>query len=186
MVAAFARFAAIPPAERARLAALARSRAAAAGTWLLRAGEICRWVGFVVRGLVRYVAYDDERERNLGFDMEGRLVTEPESFRSGLPAQTAIQALEATTLIVLTRVALDELYHSHGCWDRIGRCIGEETALRKRRKELDLGLRSPRMRYLRMVEQRPYLVGRVPQHHLASYLRMAPETLSRVRASIGS
>ena len=151
---------------------------------LLREGEVERRIGYVARGLFRYYGRREGREVNLGFDCEDRFVSATESFATGAPSRIAIQALEDSDVLLFERATLDALYARHPCWERLGRRMAEEEMLKKSRKERELRCLTSAERYLRLYERELPWLGRVPQYHVASFLGVTPETLSRIRARL--
>ena len=165
---------------RSRLARLRVPRDA----HFLRAGEVERRIGYVARGLFRYYGWREGREVNLGFDCEDRFVSDTESFATGAPSKVAIQALEDSDVLAFERDTLELLYARHPCWERLGRLMAEAEMLKKSRKEHELRCLTSAERYLRLYERELPWLGRVPQYHVASFLGVTPETLSRIRARL--
>jgi CRP-like cAMP-binding protein len=149
---------------------------------LIREGERETRIGYVARGVFRIYCTREAREINLGFDCEDRFVSAYESFVTRAPSTVAIQALEDAELLTFDRETLRAAYARHACWERIGRLMAEEQTLRKTRKERELRCLSPEERYLRLHERGLPWLARVPQYHVASFLGITPETLSRIRA----
>ena len=74
----------------------------------------------------------------------------------------------------------------HAVWRELSLRIAERELAHKIDKELRIRTLTPEQRYTELVRSNSYLVHRVPQYHLASYLGIAPETLSRIRARMSS
>ncbi|MSR61620.1 MAG: Crp/Fnr family transcriptional regulator [Planctomycetes bacterium] len=183
---AFAALAPIPDGEWIYLSARVEFRDVPRGATLLREGESVEWLGFLTRGLVRIFLTLEEREVTLGFDCEERFVGAYDAYRARTRARYGIEALEASTLVRFERALLEELEARHAAWRELFRRLVERELAHKIDKELRIRARSAEERYAELVATNSYLVRRVPQYHLASYLGIAPETLSRIRARMGS
>jgi len=183
---AFAELAPLPEDEWSFLCARVELRELARGAMLLREGEAVDWLGFLTRGLVRMFRTLDGREVTLGFDCEARFVGAYDAYSSRTRARYGVEALEASTLLRFERALLEELDARHAAWGELFRRLAERELVHKIDKELRIRTRSAEERYGELVRTNSYLVRRVPQYHLASYLGIAPETLSRIRARMGS
>ncbi len=178
----FARGVTLPPEEWDWLADRVLRRTHARGEVLLREGQRAEELFYIEQGIVRIVARSGEDEVNLGFDCEGRFVTELESLRAGGPARHSVVALEPVRCLAIARDTLERLEGRHHGWRDVVRAHFEHLLARKARKEHAARTLSPAERYRRLVAEGSYLVRRVPQYHLASFLGITPETLSRIRA----
>ena len=158
----------------------------ARGEPLLRQGERVDWLGFLLGGLARIHRTEDAREVTLGFDCEGRFVGAFDAYTSREPARYAIEALEPCRLARFDRAFFDVLAARHAVWRELSARIAERELVHKIDKELRIRTRSAEQRYAELVRSGSFLVHRVPQYHLASYLGIAPETLSRIRARMPS
>lgn len=185
MRAAFAAFVELPAEEWERLTRLVRVVEVPPGTLLLRQGEAVDWLAFLERGLVRSFRLVQAKEINLGFEREGGYVGAYEAYVKRLPAQYGIEALEPCVLVRFERSASDALLAGQPCWRELFYRIIEAELARKLDSEVQSRSLTPEERYAELERSGSFLLERVPQYQLASYLGIAPETLSRIRARLG-
>lgn len=183
---AFGRYAEIPAAELDRLTSTVRVEAFDRGAALLRQGEPADWLGFLERGLLRMVRREADREVNVGFELEGAFVGAYDAYMLRGRAQFDLEALEAGVLLRFERRVIDALVAERECWSELSRRVAERELARKIGEEARWRAQSPAERYAELERTRSPLLGRVPQYHLASWLGVTPETLSRIRARMGS
>ena len=153
------------------------------GDHLQRAGRPVTHLYFVADGLVRnYLLDSDGVERATGFVFTGDLAGD---YSSAIVTRTTaainIDALRATRVFVLPPSLLLTVYERHSCWDRIGRAIVERNVAKREDKEHRFRRFSPEEHYHHLLAHKPHLPAQVPLRHLASYLGIRPETLSRIR-----
>jgi CRP-like cAMP-binding protein len=148
---------------------------------LVQAGEVERYMNFVVKGLVRMYFYRGKTEVITNIAKEGQLVSSSASFLSGAPSSYFIETLEPSLLLSLTRADLDRIYQQSTRIEKLGRLMTTQFVLQKEEWELECMRLDTRERFLRFVENNPDLMQRVPQKYLASYLNMKPETFSRLK-----
>ncbi len=96
----------------------------------------------------------------------------------------SIQAIEDTKLIILSYDALQELFRKDLFWQQVGRLAAENEFIISESHNRFLKDLSATERYLQILNKDKELIQRVPLNYLASYLQIAPETLSRIRKKI--
>jgi len=148
---------------------------------LVQAGEVERYMNFVVKGLVRMYFYKGTTEVITTIAKEGELVSSSASFLSGMPSCYYIETLEPSLLLSISREDLDRAYLQSPRIEKLGRLLTTHVVLQKEEWELECIRLDTRDRFLRFVENNSDLLQRVPQKYLASYLNMKPETFSRLK-----
>jgi CRP-like cAMP-binding protein len=119
-------------------------------------------------------------EKITQFALENWWVTNMESFTNETPSFLSIQALEKTTILILNKKDLEDLYTSIPKLERLFRIITEKMLIAMQRKaNYYLQLKS-KGRYDLLINQFPNFIQRVPQYMVASYLEITPEYLSEL------
>ncbi len=161
---------------------ISKSKRVNKGQYLLRNGELCGSMYFVESGLLRGYHFLDEKEVTTWMALDGEFATSFYSFITRTPATESIEALEQTELIQLPHDALQQLYHDFPETERIGRIITENYYIKLEGRLLGIQFKTAKERYDQLLAVNPALVQRAPLGHVASYLGMTQETLSRIRA----
>jgi len=152
---------------------------------VLSKGDLCREIYFVVKGIIRiyYIDQNDD-EKIFHFALENTFATDYQSFLKGNTADFYIQALEDTTVIVITYEMLQLLYSNLRQGEKLGRLIAEDYFFLMNEKIRGLYTQTPLQRYNSMNEAYPKILVRVPQHYIASYLNITPVHLSRLKRGL--
>ncbi|MEL6536856.1 MAG: Crp/Fnr family transcriptional regulator [Bacteroidota bacterium] len=151
---------------------------------LLEEGKVCSHFYFLEQGLVRFFVWDDGVDRTKYFSLAPQLFTSTESFARQLPAQENIQTLEPCALWRISREQMDELYGRVPEWNTLIRKLLAEVAAATDEEMKVAKYEQARDRYQSLLTEAPELIQRVPLKHLATYLGIAPESLSRIRRQI--
>ncbi len=153
------------------------------GTILLKEGQKSKDSYFVLQGCIRTYYVLDGEEKTTAFYTEMEALTPP-CVISKTPSEYYISCLEDTILTVSNSDMEIEINSKFPKFETICRILSEEL-LAKQRIDFDkFKTSSPEQRYLNLLQKRPDLIQRVPQHQLASYLGIKPQSLSRLRARI--
>jgi CRP-like cAMP-binding protein len=130
-----------------------------------------------------YYVLANGEERTRQFFFENGWISDYQSFLMRTPSDTYIQALEAVDALLIRREAIERIYDEVPRADRFGRLMAEQAVMGMRRRSQALLSQSPEERYLELLRTRPKVVERVPLYHIASYLGIQPESLSRIHAA---
>jgi CRP-like cAMP-binding protein len=150
----------------------------------LSEGQTCREMGFVNHGSVRMYYLSDDKEINTHFFFENEFVVDFDSFIQEKPSRYYLQAMEKTELVSFHLQTLQNAYDRSQNWERFGREMAEYSfKLTTRRVESFLFMNGEQ-RYLHLLETHPEVFERVPLYHIASYLGLERESLSRLRKKI--
>ncbi len=151
------------------------------GEMLTRAGEVSRTVSFVNKGILRIFYTVQGQEISTGFVQEGEYISCYASFLTREPAAESIDALEDAELINLSYDDMQELYQSNPVFERFGRKVAEMLFRMVSTQTTRLLTLNPEERYKSIIESQPFIINRVPQYMIASYIGITPEHLSRLR-----
>jgi len=151
------------------------------GEYFLEEGQLCRYVGFIEQGLVRYHLDNDGEQQTLYFSKEGEFVCNYQSFLPRAPSNTSIQAIEDCSLMVISYENLQKLYKDIAEGNKLGRLAIESVFLNSLQQLKSFYKDSPAARYQQFLKAYPDLIQRVPQYYIASYVGIKPQSLSRIR-----
>jgi CRP-like cAMP-binding protein len=151
------------------------------GDYLQRAGQVCNRVSFVSTGLVRMYKTIRDQDFTMFFAFSGEYVTDYASFLTRTPSDTYLQALEDTEAVHLYYDDMQSGYDRHPVWQKYGRLVAEFIYISLARRTHMLQTCTPEELYLSVLNETPHILEQVPQHYIASYLGIQPESLSRIR-----
>ncbi len=155
--------------------------------YILQQDDICKNLIFVEKGILRSYSVDTRgNEHILQFAPEGWWISDIFSFLTGEAAVYNIEAIEDSELLLISNSSLDELYESVPKFERYFRLLSQANMVATHRRLTASLSDSADEKYIRLLSAYPNIVARVPQHMIASYLGITPETLSRVRKRIVS
>jgi len=152
---------------------------------LLRAGEIARYVYFIEQGCLRqYYINNNGEDRTIYFKTENGWVSELVSFLDNKPTELCVQTLENSKLQIINQknwiYAVTNIRSFTMGFIR----AQQDTNFMLKKRLAEATVETPEEKYLRFINEEPLLLQRIPLYHIASYLAMTPETLSRIRKKI--
>lgn len=175
----------IPREEQGKLLKRLHSIAVKKNEYFLRAGDIPRRIGFNVSGLMRLFYIDSKGTEFIKhFCMENTLAISFSAFLLREESKFYIQAIEDTNLLTIDYETYREILDSHVCWQIVSRKLAELLYIIKEKREYELLMNSAQERYLQFLEDYPNLEHRLTNYHIASYLGITPESLSRIRTNL--
>jgi CRP-like cAMP-binding protein len=151
------------------------------GTFLLREGHYSNDTYFVFEGLVRQYNLVDGQERTSAFFTEDQWVMALNNLNGEKPSANNWICEEDCSLMIGNDDGAKKIFKQFPRLEGIARKILESTFSDYQQTIANYMADSPLQRYLRLVESRPELIQRIPQYHLASYIGIQPESLSRIR-----
>ncbi len=156
------------------------------GTVLVKEGEIPSKCYFVLKGCVRQYYVIEGEEKTTAFFTEEYGAVSSSHYTNQTPSDHYLSCLEDCILISGDANIDVENYQKFPVLENITRAMMEEELNETKENFAKFVTSSPEQRYLNLIETRPELINRVPQHMIASYLGMKPESLSRIRKRIVS
>lgn len=152
------------------------------GDFILKQGEIEKNLYYVESGAIRVFLLSEFEDQTIRFGYEGAIINSLSSYITGKPSAFYIEAIRKTTLLIISKSeVLKVLHNEKGMKGYIQ--LMESVVTQQIEREIDLLTVSPTERLTRVLQRSPNLFQHIPLKYIASYLRMTPETLSRIRNS---
>lgn len=151
------------------------------GETILHQGNIEKHIYIILSGAVRAVYRCDSEEFTIRFGYRNSVITSINSLLSGEPSQFCIETIRKTELIILSKTDFFDAVRQSADFGKLYTSMLEGLISQQLEREIDILTTSPLERYRRVLERSPELFRQIPLKYIASYLRMSPETLSRLR-----
>jgi CRP-like cAMP-binding protein len=168
--------------DKALIKAVTIPRKFKKGEFLVREGEVPRYGAFVAKGFLRsYVIDNKGKEHIVQFAPENWWISDKSGMSEGMPATFFIDAVEDSDVILMDLSGHRSLLEKLPGYADSFRAGMQRRAVAKDHRIVASLTASAEERYTDFLETYPEIVQRVPQHMLASYLGITPETVSRIR-----
>jgi CRP-like cAMP-binding protein len=168
--------------EEALIVATFQPRKLRKKQYFLQEGSVCKYGGFIVKGAMRQYSVDDKGvEHIVQLFIENWWASDRESAIMLTPSKYNIEAWEDTELLVITRAEMLDLVEKIPAIAQMTRIMDERSFIASQRRINSTISNTAEQRYAEFAANHPQFIQRFPQHHIASFLGITKETLSRIR-----
>jgi len=154
------------------------------GNFILKEGQVCKNFYFILNGLVRGYSFHSNKEVNVEFFFENYIVADFYSLRNETPSQQFLIAMEPCELLYAAKADYIKIFNESIPLTSVAFRLFQNMFFEEETYSTTFKALSPEERYQFILANRPQLIQRVSLKHLASYLGMSRETLSRIRGRI--
>ncbi|HLR00074.1 MAG TPA: Crp/Fnr family transcriptional regulator [Sphingobacterium sp.] len=151
------------------------------GDYILEEGRICKEIGFIIQGIVIYSIEEKDESHVYSFGKENEFVCNYESFLTKTPSSKSIKCIENVEMLCISYDNLQILYDEVVHGQKLGRLISEQLFLEASANITSFYTDSPEQRYKQFLHFHSDLIQRIPQYLIASYIKIKPQSLSRIR-----
>lgn len=153
--------------------------------YLLQEGDLCKGLSFVSKGLLKSYYLDEKGNEHINmFAFEGWWISDFNSFINQEKAVLNIDAVEETEVLMITLEDYEKMMLEIPVMDRYFRILYQNSIVTKDYRLLVSNSYTAEEKYMQLVQRNPEIIKRVPHNLIASYLGLAPETVSRIRKKI--
>lgn len=138
---------------------------------------------YIISGSLKISIVNEPEEHIIRFGYKNNFITSLDSFITEKPSDFFIQAIKKTALKVISKSAYINFINQSDENKFLWNTILEQLILQQLEREKDILTTSPKERFQRVLKRSPQLFQEIPNKYIASYLRMTPETLSRLKKS---
>jgi CRP-like cAMP-binding protein len=151
--------------------------------YLLQEGDVAKYIAFVTKGILRSYKIDVKGNENiLQFAPEEWWITDRESILTGKPSEYNIDAIENSELLLTTWKDFKEVGEKVPAFRQLDERLHQNNIIAAQKRIHAAISYTAEENYNEFINTYPQIVQRVPQHMIASYLGLSPETLSRIRS----
>ncbi|MEJ7559757.1 MAG: Crp/Fnr family transcriptional regulator [Pedobacter sp.] len=175
----------VTPQEKSLIEAFLLPKKLKKRQYLLQQGDHCKFFTFVAKGLLKSYNIDEKGAEHISvFAWEGWWISDMWSFFHGKDANVNIEAIEDSDLLMISLQNYNKLLEQVPVMERYFRILYQNSLLTKDLRLLSAATHTAEEKYLRLLSSQPELMQRVRQSLIASYLGLAPETISRIKQKL--
>lgn len=163
------------------LSTRATVRSVRKGKMLVKSGEVCHHLFFIVKGALRGYMKEEDRDITTWISIDNEVVTSISGLNDQAPSIENIQAIEHSDLVVISHTDLETLYNDYPDFNIVGRKLLQRYYQDAERRAFIARIPGTENRYQYFVKNYPQLINRIPIKYIASFLGVTLETMSRVR-----
>lgn len=152
--------------------------------FLLREGEVSESFYFVIDGIIRMYYLVDGIEKTTFFYQKNDFVSSYESFTQQVPSKHFVQTVAKTKVAEFRQPVVFEIIAKLPRFDMLSRVIMEQELIVYQDMLASFITMDAEQRYCHLLHHQPQLFQLIPQYHIATYLGVSPETLSRIKSRI--
>ncbi|OIN57409.1 Crp/Fnr family transcriptional regulator [Arsenicibacter rosenii] len=185
MIELFARLKQAPPISlegQMALASMITRKELPKGYLLLEQGNVCQHFYLLEKGFARGYYNHEGKDVSLWFAFEGDILTSLYSYATGKPSYTSIEILEDSVVNGFTFGQLNDLLEKYPEFNLVGRLLAEQYFIELEERTLSFQFKTATERYYELIRKHPQILRRASLGHIASFLGVSQETLSRIRA----
>lgn len=182
----FLRFDSLSLAEKDAIIKSTEIKKFSRGDFLLKEGQKSNDSYFILKGCIRQYNLSDGVEKTTQFFVEDDWVISVEEINKNAVSMFNWICIEDCTLIMGNEQKAQELFKKFPRLETISRKIVESAFSEIQRSLLAYYSETPEQRYISLIKTRPTILQRTPQYHIASYIGVKPESLSRIRKRIAN
>lgn len=154
----------------------------AKGEVFIQEGDIAHYICYIEKGMVRQFYFKNKRDLTEHISYEGNVVICLESYLRKVPTRLMAETLEPAIIWRINKEDFYQVIEDYREVELFYRKIFENSLLVSQQKADDMRFETAQDRYRLLMERHPEIIKRAPLVHIASFLQMTPETLSRVRS----
>ena len=171
--------------EKARIPQFFESKNLEKKQYLLRRGDYCKNLAFVAKGALKSYTLDDKGQEHISLlAWEGWWVSDFKSFIAEEKAILAIDAIEDSEVLLISRSNYEALLEEIPSMERYFRILYQNSLVTKDRRLISSNTYTAEEKYLHLLKMYPFISQRIPQNLIASYLGLTPETISRIKKNL--
>ncbi len=153
------------------------------GDFLINQGERSPYLYFVEKGAIRIFYENEIEDLTIRFGYRNSFICVLPTFFNENSSEYSFQAIKASTVKRISRKDFFHFHDKHPSVTKYWKKAIEGLVLEQLEREIDILISDPIERYKRVLKRSPNLFQEIPLKYIASYIRMSPETLSRLRNS---
>lgn len=153
-------------------------------TFLIKEGQTSIDTYFILEGCLRQYCLIDGEEKTTNFFTEGQWAISLTGLTQNSPSFHNLVCMEETSLVIGNEQKAQELFKKFPRFETLARVVVEKSFAEQQQLMTSYHTDTPEQRYLKLLKSRPDLFQRVTQYHMASYIGVKPESLSRIRKRI--
>lgn len=151
------------------------------GEYFLKEGQVSSEIAYIEQGLLMHYAVYEGDIKPCDFTKEDSWLAYLKSFSTQTPSDMNILALEKSILFVLKAKDLQHLFQKYPKFLALQTYQVQKAFIDSAQHASSLAILNAKQRYYKVMQEKPFLIERVPQYHLATYLGIKPQSLSRIR-----